>query len=126
MGIRHERGKVNYKQGHFLERVACLWLMLKGYSPLKINFNPHVSGAGEIDLIMKKGKTIIFVEVKKRPSLALAAEAVNLTQQQRIICGAEVFFKRYPFYQSYDRRYDILWFIPSHLPVHIKNAFWVI
>ena len=126
MGIRNQRGKVNYHQGHWLEKVACLWLMLKGYSPLKLNFNPHQHGAGEIDLIMKKGKTIVFVEVKKRSSLTLAAESVDLQQQQRIICGAEVFFKRYPQLRKYDRRYDILWFVPKHLPIHIKNAFWVI
>jgi putative endonuclease len=58
----------NYKAGHRAEKIALLWLMLKGYRLVAKNFVVgRGTGAGEVDLIVKKGKTLVFVEVKKRP-----------------------------------------------------------
>ena len=45
------------------ERAAARYLFRHGYRILKRNF---VWGDGEIDLIAKKGDTIVFVEVKSR------------------------------------------------------------
>ena len=45
------------------ERAAARYLFRHGYKILKRNF---VWGDGEIDLIARKGDTIVFVEVKSR------------------------------------------------------------
>ena len=58
--------KTNYAIGHFAETLAIWYLRLKGYHLVARNFIvKRGTGAGEIDLIMTKGKTIIFFEVKK-------------------------------------------------------------
>ena len=59
--------KSNYRAGHFAEKIALLWLICQGYRPLHINYvTGRGTGAGEVDLIMKRGKTLVFIEVKKR------------------------------------------------------------
>ena len=61
-----------------------------GYKTLERNFKKPF---GEIDLIMKKGKNIVFVEVKTRSSLyaGTPAEAVKIPQQRRIKRIAEYY-----------------------------------
>jgi putative endonuclease len=52
-----------YKLGHFAEFLAVIFLFLKGYSILQRRYR---SPFGEIDLIAKRGQTMIFCEVKAR------------------------------------------------------------
>lgn len=48
-------------RGHVAEATALVLLVLKGYRPLARRFR---AGGGEIDLIVARGDTIAFVEVK--------------------------------------------------------------
>lgn len=49
------------------ERIAAKYLSKKGYKVLETNFkNPFGKRLGEIDIIVRQGKEIIFVEVKTR------------------------------------------------------------
>ncbi len=48
--------------GAFGERVAASWLRAQGYRVLRHNF--CWGGSGEVDLVCRKGDTLIFVEVK--------------------------------------------------------------
>lgn len=48
-------------RGHVAEATALVRLVLKGYRPLARRFR---AGGGEIDLIVARGDTIAFVEVK--------------------------------------------------------------
>lgn len=72
------------------ERLAEEYLNKKGYKTLERNFKKPF---GEIDLIMKKGKVIAFVEVKTRSSLyaGTPAEALKKPQQGRIKRIAEYY-----------------------------------
>ena len=83
----------NYHNGKLAEYIALFYLLFHGYFPVAKNY---VTGkgthAGEVDLIVRKGKTLIFVEVKERRSFEKAAYAISEQQKQRIIHGAEVFF----------------------------------
>ena len=115
--------RTNYATGHFAEKIARFWLQLKGYHLIAQNvIIGRGTGAGEIDLIMKKKNTLVFIEVKKRQNYITAAEAITRKNQYRTIRASEVFLQRHPQYQNCQIRYDAILFWPHHLPKHIKDA----
>ena len=114
----------NYHAGHFAETMALVYLRLNGYCKLASNYTAGKgTGAGEVDLIVYKNKTIVFVEVKKRSTIENAAYAISPKQQTRIRRTAEVFLSTFPQYANFDIRFDaILIQFPYNLK-HIENAF---
>lgn len=105
--------------------MALFYLLIHGYFFVGKNV---VTGkgthAGEVDLIVKKGRLLVFVEVKERQDLEKAAYAISERQKQRIIRGAEAFLKKHPKYDDYDIRFDaILVQFPYHVK-HVLNA-WI-
>lgn len=76
--------------GHWGESLAAEYLRKKGYKILHANYRCRM---GEIDLIVQKKKTIVFVEVKlrKNSDFAQALEFVHSRKQQRIKVAAELF-----------------------------------
>lgn len=63
--------------------------------------------SGEIDLILRKGAQIIFVEVKKASDFARAAERLSERQLARIARTAEEFLAREPGGGFLDARIDL-------------------
>lgn len=76
---------------------------------------------GEIDLICKRGKRIIFVEVKARTT-NFDTSYFGPNQKRRIQNTALIFIQRYPKYQSYDYRFDLAIVRPWSWPTIYKNA----
>ncbi len=113
----------NYRRGHFCEKIALLWLILRGYWPVKMNYRVgNGTGAGEVDLIVKKGNVLVFVEVKLRKDEASAQHAVHKKNQHRMTRTAEVFLSRFPKYQNYSIRYDVVLLSKGHWPQHLTDA----
>lgn len=77
------------------------------------NFHSRV---GEIDLIVAKADELIFVEVKARTlgSYAAANEVLLVSQQRKIIKTAQYFLNRYPDYQQFYCRFDVICFDFPH------------
>ena len=71
----------NEKRGHRAETAALILLRLKGYRLLARRFKSH---HGEIDLIMRKGQTTAFIEVKARSTTDAAISSVTTYQSKRI------------------------------------------
>lgn len=114
----------NYHSGHFAEKLASFWLKLKGYRLLAINYSGGKgTHAGEIDLIVCRGKMIAFVEVKKRQTLEQAAYAVQSVQQERIRRNAEAFLSRHSQYQNFDIRFDVILISFPFRFRHLQNVF---
>ena len=113
----------NYKSGRLAEFFARLLFIFKGYTILSKNFKVGKGfNIGEVDFVARKGKTIVFVEVKKRTSLETAAYAISENQKKRISRGAEFFLKTHPQYKNSDIRFDaVLISFPCHIR-HLKNA----
>ena len=109
----------NNQSGKFAELVASIYFSIKGYSIIKRN---HITGkgtgAGEIDLIIKRNNTLVFVEVKKRTDLETAAYAISASQQQRLWKAAENFIQTHPEYADFEVRFDAFLFA---LPLHYKH-----
>lgn len=115
--------KSNHARGHFAEKIACLYLMLKGWWPVKMNYVVgRGTGAGEVDLILVRGKTLIFVEVKYRPTLVQAMEAITVQNQIRVAKSSAVFLQKNPKYKDYQVRYDAILLAPKKWPKHLQNA----
>ena len=79
--------------------------------------------AGEIDLIVKRGNLIAFVEVKARRSLADTAEALTPRAEQRIATAADLWLARHPAANGLMMRFDLVLVAPWRLPVHMPDAF---
>lgn len=107
------------RHGHSAERRAVWWLRLKGYRVLA---ERHRNPGGEIDLIVRRGRTIAFVEVKARATLQGALDAVTPQQRGRITAAAEGYLIRNPAYADFALRFDVVAIVPARLPHHIQNA----
>ena len=102
------------------ETWAAIWLTLKGYRILERRYKTPV---GEIDLVVKRGSLIVFVEVKARATLDGARAAITPFQRQRILRAAEYWTARHPRASGFDFRFDAV-FVARRLAIaHLKDAF---
>ena len=79
--------------GRRSERLAAEYLKLKGYRILETNYR---CGAGEIDIIAREKKTLVFIEVKARSSSRFGSPkgAVTPAKQRKISMAALEYLKR--------------------------------
>ncbi|MCG7393351.1 YraN family protein [Microvirga sp. ACRRW] len=115
-----ERRKATFLRGHRAEWIALLFLVAKGYRPLA---RRYAAAGGEIDLIMTRGDTIAFVEVKARGIMDDALAAISATKRQRFSRAARAWLSRYPHAQSKTWRADAVFIAPKRWPQHIVSAF---
>lgn len=109
----------NHIRGLHAEFWAGIYFRLKGYRVLKSRFKTQV---GEIDLILKKGRVIVFTEVKLRKRQNDAAEAVHGKNRARVTRAAELYLQQHPEYTGCDARFDALVMTANGWPRHIQNA----
>jgi putative endonuclease len=114
------RRKQAFLRGVSAESRAALFLAAKGYRTLARRWK---SPGGEIDLVVKRGKLVVFVEVKTRVNLDAAAESVLPRQRKRITAAAEAWLAAHPEHMSHDLRFDAVLIAPKRLPRHIEAAF---
>lgn len=112
-----------YQKGIRAERWAQAKLRLSAYAVLTQRYKTPV---GEIDLIARRGKTLVCVEVKARATAQAALYAVSPHQQRRIAQAASHFIAQYPQYAHHTLRFDVICVIPRPhwLPqiIHLKDA----
>jgi putative endonuclease len=111
-----------FRFGLSAESRAALLLVAKGFRVLARRWR---RSAGEIDIVARRGRLIVFVEVKGRGALAAAAESVLPRQRWRIVAGAEAWLAAHPEREGYDFRFDAILVAPGKLPEHIVSAFEV-
>jgi len=108
------------RRGRTAELVAALFMMMKGYRPLAWRLK---TARGEIDLIMKSGRRIVFVEVKTRAEIDLGLASITPLKAQRMFDAARLWIGRNARDLGADYRFDILVVSAYHWPRHIENAF---
>ena len=81
------------QRGKEAEQLAESWLRNRGLLPVCRNFRCR---SGEIDLIMRDGESLVFVEVRFRKNhrFGTPAETVCLSKQQRLIKAAYSYLQR--------------------------------
>jgi putative endonuclease len=93
------------KLGRLGERRAAWFYRLRGWTVVARNARFR---GGEIDLIVRRGGMLAFVEVKTRQSLAAGAgyEAVDGRKQRQLVILAARWLARHP--HPGEIRYDVL------------------
>lgn len=104
--------------GRRAESRAALWLRLKGYRILAQRVRTPV---GEIDLVVRRGRTLAFVEVKARSNLTQAAEAIDTRNRQRIFRAANMLLARFAEHCEVVR-FDAVLIAPGRLPRHLVGV----
>ncbi len=91
--------------GNTSEKLACEWLQSRGYEFVQGNYRYKHA---EIDLIMKHGGILVFVEVKFRSGTGYgyAEEFVDYKKRQLIIRAADNYI--YEIDWHHDIRFDIV------------------
>ena len=102
------------------EAQAAAWYEAHGYRVLARNWRCK---EGEIDLVLAKGRTIVFCEVKTRSSAAygVPAEAVTPTKQRRLRILAGQWLAASDA-RAHELRFDVAAILAGQLEV-IEGAF---
>ncbi|KJZ20809.1 YraN family protein [Loktanella sp. S4079] len=79
--------------------------------------------SGEVDLVMRDGPTVVFVEVKKSRSFGRAATRLGRKQMDRICGAATEFIANEPKGQLTDVRFDLAVVNEQGAVQVIENAF---
>ncbi|MEO1594849.1 MAG: YraN family protein [Pseudomonadota bacterium] len=93
--------------GALWEARAASHLCDHGLEPVARNFH---SRFGEIDLIMRDGATLVFIEVRYRGagSRVDAAASVTNSKQRRLVQAAQFFLLRQPQWAHAHMRFDVV------------------
>lgn len=106
------------RRGRWAERLAGWWLQLHGWRILARR--ARVPG-GEVDLVVRRGRTLAFVEVKARRDERAAAIALDRSRLKRVAVAAERLTPRYG--RGCDTvRVDGLYILPGRLPRHVPDV----
>lgn len=105
-------------RGRRAETISAWWLRLQGWRVLAQR--ARVPG-GEVDLIVRRGKVVAFVEVKQRATTDAAAWALDEYRLRRVAIAAERLAPRYT--RAGDTvRIDAIFIVPRQLPRHLPNV----
>jgi putative endonuclease len=102
------------------EDLAAAWYGEQGYEVLDRNWRTR---SGEIDLVVRRGRTTVFCEVKTRSSLAFGSplEAVTHTKRQRLRRLAAQWIEASPTRPG-EVRFDVAAVLDGELEV-VEGAF---
>ena len=106
------------QSGRDAEARAATCLRLKGWSILGQRVKTRL---GEIDLIAKRGTTIVFIEVKWRAKSDELDHAVDEYRLQRVAVAVESVVHSYAT-NGLDILINVILLAPVSFPLHIVNA----
>jgi putative endonuclease len=92
-------------QGVGAETLACAALRAEGWSILARRAR---TPAGEVDVVAERDGILVFVEVKRRPTLAEAAVSLSARQRARLLASAEILLAQNPAWGRAGVRFDVL------------------
>jgi putative endonuclease len=103
------------------ERRAARWYRLRGYRVLDTNV--WLAG-NELDVVARRGRTIVFCEVKSKTGLRFGdpLEMVTAEKVRRVRRAAEVWLARHPEYAQCQVRFDVIAVRAGRLET-MRNAF---
>jgi putative endonuclease len=107
------------RAGRLAEAAAAWHLRLRGF---RILARRYATPVGEIDLIARRGRLLLFVEVKRRRQADEAVGALLPLQRARIARAAEAFLQRRQDLAGCAVRFDLVAVAPWRLPWHLPDV----
>jgi len=127
LGAAPPKQATTVAKGKHAEQLTLTYLKRQGLRLVERNYRCR---AGEVDLILRDGQTLAFVEVRSRISAGFISpkESVNWRKQQRLARVAACYLRARPHLAHCPMRFDVVsltW--PNHRARFewIKNAFHV-
>lgn len=106
-------------RGRRAEDLVAFWLQLKGYKIIERRLKTPF---GEIDLMARKGKLLVCIEVKQRPDKETAQASLHPANLGRIERAAFHYQGNRDQFQGFDLRFDAVFVLPRLRMLHIKDA----
>ena len=100
------------RAGDAAEAAACAFLQARGLQLVARNLNYRV---GEIDLLMRDGATLAFVEVRLRKASAFGDGAISVGpgKQRKLAHAAQAWLAANPAQARHPCRFDVVAVTPS-------------
>lgn len=117
---RSRRARRSGLTGRRSEWLAILWLSAKGYRLLARRFGGK---GGEIDLIVKRGRTVAFVEVKARSAIEDALTAITPEKRRLVALRIRQWLAQNPWAMDHHLRVDAIFLAPRRWPRHVPRVF---
>lgn len=120
-------GKRSYELGKEGEEVAAKYLEQKGLKIIERNFH---SQQGEVDIVARDEKHLVFIEVKYYSfrSFSIPLYAVRKNKKDSIVHAARLYLHKHKLYDE-PCRFDVVAIYKNRIGQtivdHIKNAFGV-
>ena len=98
---------MNIRRGQWGEQIACEYLQGLGLSLVEKNYR---SPCGEIDLIMKDGGALVFVEVRLRQSNSHGGALASITaaKQRKLLKTGQHYLVSKKMYDKIACRFDVI------------------
>ena len=109
-----------FQLGLSAESRAAMILIAKAY---RIVARRWKTPFGEIDIVARRRRSLVFVEVKARATIEDAAEAVTKRNKSRIVGAAEFWLASHHDDVNAEIRFDVILVAPGKMPRHVVNAF---
>ena len=89
------------------ERRALVHYLLRGYRPLGWNVR---AGRNELDLVVRRGRRLVFVEVKEKggPGFGDPLEMVDGEKRRRVRRAAEAYLARHRGLRGLDVSFEVV------------------
>jgi putative endonuclease len=109
--------KLAYIFGHLAEYFTIFSYWIYGY---KLLHKRYKTPLGEIDLILKRGDVVVFVEVKFR-SIKIDFDIISYKQRNRLQKAMNYYLSNNKKYFNYALRQDVALISFSAFPTFIQN-----
>lgn len=95
------------EHGRDAEELAARYLARQG---LSLVTSSHRARVGELDLVMREGRTLVIVEVRARHSAQMAtpAQTIDRHKQRRIVRATQHFILCNRQYRDWPLRFDVV------------------
>jgi putative endonuclease len=109
-----------FRLGLSAESRAAMLLIAKAYRVVARRWRTPV---GEIDIVARRRRSLLFVEVKARDTIEAGLEAVTERGKRRIVDAAQFWLAQHPNDVTAEIRFDVIVVAPGTMPRHVVNAF---
>ncbi|OJY65268.1 MAG: endonuclease [Rhodospirillales bacterium 70-18] len=118
--VRQASGRRAHAGGLAAEAAACDALAREGWTVLARRAR---TPAGEVDAVAERDGLVAFIEVKRRATLAGAAQALAPRQRARLLAAAEILLAANPGWGQAGVRFDLLLVDAAGAVRRIADAF---